>query len=365
MRDVGVELRALKQRAIIIMGFEAYKPLKGLVKKKLIERIAGSMPDYEGWEEATSSPSLSYFGELVRSPLSTRDYFQQWMHHVTLGFIDSEQASMKLLYALEQAKDLTTVEKQELLDTFWAERWIIDYRVCGSMRFHLLASLRPGPEELEQESRRVFRQLENDLRQARESSQTLDEWLEGLFPITPRVIYALQIFRQQDSDNSKAMKRMVDEMGADIGTLFGTVCVNILKGEREFFSEYALSGLVEDPTDVRALKRGLSYGYRGRIRYPRFWYEEILKFVERADLAELPAALNAIDVRHAVSIALVNAPVVLPAFLKMPKEGYDSPEDLILTLDDASILDEQGSKAGHEDPPRKSFLRQIVSRLFG
>jgi hypothetical protein len=180
-------------------------------------------------------------------------------------------------------------ETQRFIWCLWRHRWIYDSWTCsawlsgtiadqrtdaGRRIFRRIAEGREGEEQL--------RTLESWLLNAKDNVTTLDDWFELLYLISPWIGYTRTAFEQSDSTDSLKHVRWLDEASADLGAVFITGVSSILNQEVEapHYWSISLPGRSLDPDVFKMAYRDLEFGYRSRIKYPRFWIEAVRSALE-------------------------------------------------------------------------------------
>jgi hypothetical protein len=192
-----------------------------------------------------------------------------------------------------------------LIDCLWAHRSIVDVNECARMRTGVVASF---GDELGDEPERVWSELEQRLEAAREKAMSIDEWLEDLYLLSPLASYLYRYYWQSTDEDGRRRHRFVDEIYADIGTIFFHCVRAVIEQNSTAWTDAFLARPLTEAADKRAFKRALSYRYRARIFYPRFWYETALDAATAG--GPPPSILNEFDPQRALSIAYTRSPRV-------------------------------------------------------
>lgn len=248
-------------------------------------------------------------------PMKAGDWLFFWFPFQYLNLEkEGEHASKLIGRALSVASNYYDIQGlQFLIDRLWRHRWIFDVFKCAQWRLTVLAE---NEEELQsiisegKEAKRAFDELESRLCHIKDDVQTLDEWIEELYLLGPFVKYNLLLHRYMKSDDEdvKQWERFIDEISADIYALLQyTMTLGVFFGNDKIWTSTYLPKNKVPSEQIRATKREMSYRYRARVFYPKFWFDEAIAFLTN-DHAEPPERLNAYDHQHFLSCFFSYAP---------------------------------------------------------
>jgi hypothetical protein len=248
--------------------------------------------------------------------LRAHDYFQSWIRFIIMAFQGNSYPLNIVQDILRNASSLYS--KDELLviiDQLWRDRWVIDCHEVGRLRLSILAS---DMEDLEQLKRgsypdKAFAVFEDELNHAKEDSQSLDEWLEALYGISSLVHCLYMIYQTDSSEEGRKRHRFIDEVGADIGTIITSCITEWASGNSLIMSKRFLLDPLSETSDLRQLRRELSYKYNARVFYPKYWYDLAWDYVN-SDRQNLPDKLDKVDFIHLSSLGLTHSLLAKEAF---------------------------------------------------
>ena len=244
----------------------------------------------------------------AKKPLKVGEWLYFWLpfHYLNLEK-NNEQASLLIGRALREASNYyDKQELQQFIDRLWKHRWIFDAFKCAQWRLMVLAE---NEKELGsiisegKEAKRAFDELESRLTYIKDNVQTLDEWIDELYILSPLVKYNLIIHREMksDKDDVKQRERFVDEISADIYAIFNaTMVFGIFLGNEKVWTSLYLPKDKVSPEQVRTLKREMSYKYRARVIYPKFWFDDAISYLTNEHI-EIPTRLYSFSQQHFLS----------------------------------------------------------------
>lgn len=246
--------------------------------------------------------------------------------------------SMKTLQAaLESFYDQGgKVPTHQFIERLWRHRWI--YEADMSAYWLMLAALvEEAPTDPEQawvslaqgeEPGRILTLIEERLGQAKINSKDLDDWFESLYLITPWVKYAKVLYKADSSDDGKKHLRWLEEVIADIYSIWFIGIEMLLQRLMAATGPYywawsSFEGRIEEATLIREM-RELSYGYRARVQYPRFWFEAVGNAIQERQ--NPPIDIGNFNPRRLISIVITYSPTRAARLLghKHHGDGDDS-----------------------------------------
>lgn len=213
----------------------------------------------------------------VQNKMTLDEYINAWIHSVLLGLIDSYYPATNILYMIIKMK-YGYNNSINILKSLWKERWIVGTEEAAFIWCQIFNEFCPITFEEEKEIK--FKNLESCLLIAKETSATLDDWFEKLYQISPEITYLKFLYSEDESDTGKKRLRMIDEINADISE-FLSVAASSLVNNREKLSDVYFKNLLDK--DERSIKRALTYEYNGRVKYPLFWYEEVIHNINNVE----------------------------------------------------------------------------------
>jgi hypothetical protein len=143
-------------------------------------------------------------------PLQT--YISYWRRFFLVSSVTPEFGRAVFMDSLPHTKaQLGERSLLSLIDRFWRDRWFVGGLACGKLRFEISCIERDLSTEvaLAEEEEKGFDAVCRDIHHAKMSSCSLDEWLEHLFVLYPRLMHStiLSLMRYQTYQNNDAEKR--------------------------------------------------------------------------------------------------------------------------------------------------------------
>jgi hypothetical protein len=202
--------------------------------------------------------------------------------------------------ALDKVVQAVASEKDELLglsliEDLWEWRWMRDSRAAGVLRF--LVNERKWSTDPIAYAKDAFQKLTDSLDDLRAHSRNMDDWLEGLYRLTPLIEEARAANEQASDGEAERRVRMISEIFADTFSLIGVIMA-------QENSDAVLDELLPKPyppTDLRQYKRRLMYESETRVSLPRYLIDEVCSYLERKKGPKFPPDAAAFDRRHLVA----------------------------------------------------------------
>lgn len=246
-------------------------------------------------------PSLASAGEsgyrLARGPTDALDYWRDWEVSCDVWLLNPNKhnevhvpASL-VFSALNEENDLSLIERRDLVQLLWSERWILDDGDAALMMqmFEQVAGVPQDADRLEcltEETTSRLVDLKNNCR-------SLDEWFESLRELAPLVSRGYALAARLGDNKTH---RLFDEMHADLMVVLGRPFREYVS--RGNFFEDQLVGSTS--ADVAGKKRALRFKLNARIYFPRFWYDTTVAYLD-SDEGPVPKELIEYDTATAVA----------------------------------------------------------------
>lgn len=205
------------------------------------------------------------------------EYIHEWIHSVLLSLENSYYPATNIIYMIEKMK-YGYNDSVNILNILWKERWIVGTEEAAFIWYRIFNEFCPVTFEEEKEIR--FKHLETCLLTVKETSITLDDWFEKLFQLSPEITYLNYLYSEDESDTGKKRLRIIDEINADISEILSVAAGSLTNSEEKLSNVYFKNLLDKDE---RSIKRALSYEYNGRVKYPLFWYEEVIHNINNVE----------------------------------------------------------------------------------
>lgn len=244
-------------------------------------------------------------------PAVFSEYYGNWAYAVVRNVIDAQGWALELFSILDERRNEYGLEEMKaVVQKLWRSKWLFGYLHCGDLQYHLSSAYAPANGgskrfwQLEQDW--CLDCLRKDLDHARETANDLDQWLDDLHEIGYYVGYGLNLCKNGNAADSEKHHRFVDEVGADIGSLYTTFFVsNILLNHPGIFNGVIPAGGPKPNEDLPALRKKLSYCYRARVFYPKFFHDRAIDYLINAtcDRAAWDEACR-YDKRHLASVCV-------------------------------------------------------------
>jgi len=248
---------------------------------------------------------IGFFGpryRLCAGPVAALEYFTNWLTVMSMNFVNSTNISDGIYSIARQVRSEHGEQDAELLlERLWADKWMVDCKEWARIRFRI------SSDAVTSKNKNVKNAIESRLEAAREESTSLDQWFEMLYNIMPLIQYGLLLYEKGEGEDSKRYHRYLDEMAADIFGVMG-YCLHAgaIKGNEYPLTDQCLTPLLEEDIDHCKVQRALSYNYRGRVIYPKFWYDDAVRLLE--DRSAAPERLNVFDHRSLAADVIVISP---------------------------------------------------------
>jgi hypothetical protein len=232
--------------------------------------------------------------------LKLHDWLLHWLPFLHLSFEqENETASLLMGRALASYSALHgSKAAQSFIDRLWRHRWILDSSVCARWRISVLSENQELLRDMLSTGDHAagsFNEVESLWTAAKESAHTLDEWIEELYNLAPIVKYSRFIHEASEvqSEDAQRRQRFLEEISADIYAVYNHAMIfGVFLGIDQAWTQTFLPDSHDNQSpDAAALKRRLSYFYRARTMYPRFWFEMAVKFLIEGG-PRLPNALD-------------------------------------------------------------------------
>jgi hypothetical protein len=318
----------LQDQIIIKSAAETQQKIGRAVSHKSMKWLTELSLSQEEQEALKSNPDVNFpvvFTEAIRKEqgidsffiypekegklLKLQDWINYWIPFQFLNFFDkddkilSNHISRALAFA---SRTYNERDCQSLIDQLWKHRFIYNAYKCAEWR---LIALAHSEEEFQDiilngnEAERAFAEVETQLNKIKEEVQSLDEWVENLYLLIPLVKYTLRLHYSLNSASEEIKKRtrFIDEVSADIHAIFfAKMLTGISMGMENPWSATHIHKNKVSSEQLPGVKRNLSYHYRARVFFPKFWFEKAVSFLE-SDSDSLPISLNEYDQRHLAS----------------------------------------------------------------
>lgn len=246
----------------------------------------------------------------------------------TWSFLDSQSSGRILRSAIPIQKALEsfyerngTLPTEQFLQRLWQHRWIYNADFCAFW-LQLVAIVRHGATSAEEansaltdsgEPLRAFTLVEQLLADAKETSEDLNDWFEKLYLAMPFAHYAGLLYRMDQSGDGKARARWLAEARADINTIW-SMGIEIflprlqpLIGPAPHFWSLPDLGAKPSAANIKHELRRLSFNYRTRITYPRFWFDAARNSLQSGVLPS--EMIGEYEPRRVISMAITYSPM--------------------------------------------------------
>ena len=242
---------------------------------------------------------------VVGKPISLQDWLWHWSIFTALQIDDDEYAALDSL--AEIVHDCTTqidsVPCLRTLDRLWQYRWIYNAQTAGDFRETVIRHISSEQEIGAMNLVAPFKEYTEKLRALKEQASSLDDWIEGLFLITPYLWCAMYFNQWIEDEDKKRRERFLSEAFADTGTVFSHLVSNS-KDRPEYWTDSFWPKDQPSPNSLRLVRRNMSYYCSARIFYPRFFVNKSLEYFEEGSKGPIPVELNKFNYKHALSCYL-------------------------------------------------------------
>lgn len=198
---------------------------------------------------------------------------------------------------------------QEFITRLWKYRWVYGAGTCADMLWTVVDEVPNTPfttEREEDEPKEAYQRAIQLIEKAKNEANSLDEWFEALYLLTPWVKYATIAFTRSNCSDASKYLRWLEEVMADIQGVWLTYILPLLGVfPSDMFHQWEKYEL-----------RDLSYGYRARVKYPLFWFQAIKQHIEEG--TPVPDALTKFDRNHLLSIYITYSPILALDLLTKP-----------------------------------------------
>ena len=148
----------------------------------------------------------------------------------------------------------------------------------------------------------------DELNIIKQKSETLTDWIEGLYSLSPRVYEILNYLKLSKLEDSDKWWRFFSEVDADI---IPTLIRSELSVQNQFVQDDEILEWLKFYINERELvnshsefKKRLQYLHKSRTTIPKFWMESALKHYESTD-ESYPKELYEIDPFRVISIMIL------------------------------------------------------------
>ena len=240
------------------------------------------------------------------APLKLNEWLEIWYSLLALQ-VDSNGVAANLLLS-EMIPDLCGRSEMngafDVLDRLWECRIVWDAFDATDLQILVRGQYdeesQGTPEEVAESTYTLIR---TELKHIKENVTTLNDWIEHLYRILPHVKLSLTLFNMigSKSEEESQHERVVNEVSADIfGTFMKISDCRLLGQHEDCWTRTFLSTKSHTSMDLKSIQRELSYGYRARVQYPKFWFEDALKY-SMGDHKEPSTRLNAFSLKQLLS----------------------------------------------------------------
>jgi tetratricopeptide (TPR) repeat protein len=252
----------------------------------------------------------------IGMPLSPLAYLRSWETNFSIALSDAPKAVDIVMQTLRHASaeyKYSRRDCQALVDRLWKDRWIIDVVECAHLRLGVLANDDTDLQRLRDEGSEAaegVELIERTLQLARDSA-SLDCWLRHLYSLLPLTLYVLLLTRDVKHPDANKYDRYVDEVHADIGTQLGMLLQDgvLAHSDSVWTDLYVLRPMRDEfhpLSDISAIQEHLKYHMQGRVFYPQFWADGVIRGLQR-NPASFGPELNKFSHQHLASMLITEA----------------------------------------------------------
>ncbi len=184
-----------------------------------------------------------------------------------------------------------------LIEELWAWRCMRDCQCAGLLRYY--ANIAVGKDYVV-EAKEAFDHLIQNLDDLRKKSQSMDDWLEGLFLLAPLIEEARFANKSVSDSECEKRLRMIEEFSVDKGTLESKL-IGLGVCSSDAVLEELLPKPYPQPDEIRSYRRHIIYESESRVSFPRYLVEAICRHFEQGARQNFPPNIAIFNYRHLIA----------------------------------------------------------------